>query len=81
MVIFKDPVRIAQYTLSVSVIKTNHLMLYREIIAVCSEIHTKSINTVCCQSVLNPVVSIVTTGPGSVNEKFRCVDRGTRAEI
>ena len=26
-------------------------MLYREIIAVCSEIHTKHINTVCGQSV------------------------------
>jgi len=25
-----------------SVIKTNHLLLYREIIAVCSEIHTKT---------------------------------------
>jgi hypothetical protein len=26
-------------------------MLYREIIAVCSEIHTKSINTLCGQNV------------------------------
>jgi len=25
----------------------SHLMLYREIIAVCSEIHTKHVNTVC----------------------------------
>ena len=30
---------------SVSVIKTSQLMLYREIMAVCSEIHTKHINT------------------------------------
>jgi hypothetical protein len=41
-------------------------MLYREIIAVCSEIHTKHINTVCGQDmeVLNVklVVHIVTTG-------------------
>ena len=29
----------------------NVLMLYREIIAVCSEIHTKHINTVCGQDV------------------------------
>ena len=30
-------------------------MLYREIIAVCSEIHTKHINTLCGQDVeLNP---------------------------
>ena len=28
-----------------SVIQTNQLMLYREIIAVCSEIHTKHINS------------------------------------
>ena len=43
---FKDPVRTAQLTHTVSVIKTSQLMLYREIMAVCSEIHTKHINTV-----------------------------------
>ena len=32
--------------------KTSQLMLYREIIAVCSEIHTKHINTVCGQEVI-----------------------------
>jgi L-amino acid N-acyltransferase YncA len=32
-------------TSPVLVIKTSQLMLYREIIAVCSEIHTKHINT------------------------------------
>ena len=41
-------------------------MLYREIIAVCSEIHTKHINTECGQSVelwnVKRVVHIVTTG-------------------
>ena len=41
-------------------------MLYREIMAVCSEIHTKRINTVCGQSVellnVKLVVHIVTTG-------------------
>jgi hypothetical protein len=36
---------------SVSVIKTSQLMLYREIIAVCSELHTKHINTLCGQNV------------------------------
>ena len=35
----------------VSVIKTSQLMLYREIIAVCSQIHTKHINTLCGQNV------------------------------
>jgi len=40
-------------------------MLYREIIAVCSEIHTKHINTPCGQNVqfvLAPAVHIVTAG-------------------
>ena len=41
-------------------------MLYREIIAVCSEIHTKHINTLCGQNVellnVKLVVHIVTTG-------------------
>ena len=51
---------------SVSVIKTSQLMLYREIMDVCSEIHTKHINTVCGQNVellnVKLVVHIVTTG-------------------
>jgi hypothetical protein len=41
-------------------------MLYSEIIAVCSEIHTKHINTLCGQNVellnVKLVVHIVTTG-------------------
>jgi len=43
-------------------------MLYREIIAVCSQIHTKHINTLCGQNVLEELlnvklaVHIVTTG-------------------
>jgi len=41
-------------------------MLYREIIAVCSEIHTNHINTLCGQNVellnVKPAVHIVTTG-------------------
>jgi len=41
-------------------------MLYREIIAVCSEIHTKHTNTLCGQNVefvnAKLVVHIVTTG-------------------
>jgi len=36
---------------SISVIKTSQLMLCREIIAVCPEIHTKHINTLCGQNV------------------------------
>jgi uncharacterized membrane protein len=34
----------------ISVIKTSQLMLYREIIAVWSQIHTKHINTLCGQN-------------------------------
>ena len=41
-------------------------MLYREIIAVCSQIHTNDINTLCGQNVeffnVKLVVHIVTTG-------------------
>jgi hypothetical protein len=41
-------------------------MLYREIIAVCSQIHTKHINTLCGQNVgfvnIKLMVHIVTTG-------------------
>ena len=62
----EDVVRTAQYTLCISVIKTSQLMLYREIIAVCSQIHTKHINTVCGQNVellnVKLAVHIVTTG-------------------
>ena len=36
---------------SISITKSSQLMLYREIIAVCSEIHTKHINTPCGQNV------------------------------
>jgi hypothetical protein len=32
---------------SISVIKTSQLILHGEIIAVCSEIHTEHINTLC----------------------------------
>jgi len=41
-------------------------MLYREIIAICSQMHTKHINTVCGQNVellnVKLAVHIVTTG-------------------
>jgi len=63
---FKDQFRTAQKTLSDSVIKTSQLMLFREIIAVFSQIHTKHINTLCGQNVellnVKLVVHIVITG-------------------
>ena len=50
-------------------------MLYREIIAVCSQIHTKHINTLCGQNAkfvnVKLAVHIVTTGLQTVNS-FRC---------
>ena len=49
-IVYKDPVRTAQQTNSVSVIKTSQLMLYREINAVCSEIRTRT-HTMCGQNV------------------------------
>ena len=46
-------------------------MLYREIIAVCSQIHTKHINTLCGQNVellnVKLVVHIITTGFKGLN--------------
>ena len=47
----KCSVRTAQQTHSVSVIQTSQLMLYTEIIAVCSQIHTKHINAFYGQNV------------------------------
>jgi len=51
---------------TVRFIKTSQLMLYREIIAVCSQIHTKHINTLCGHkavlSNVKLVVLIVTIG-------------------
>ena len=48
-----------------SVLKSSQLMLYTEIIAVCSQIHTKHINTLCRQNVellsVKLVVHILTT--------------------
>ena len=50
-------------------------MLYREIIAACSQIHTKHINTLCGQNVELPndklVVHIVTTGFRGLNLYYK----------
>ena len=52
-------------------------MLYRVIIAVCTEIHTKHINTLCGQNVnffmLNLVVYIVTTGLYNIKENHKFI--------
>ena len=64
LTVYKYPVRTASH--SILVIKTSQLMLYREIIAVCSQIRTKQINTLCGQNVellsVKLAVHIVTTG-------------------
>jgi hypothetical protein len=44
-------------------------MLYREIIAVCSEIHTKHINTLCGQN-----VEFVSVKPGGIWSPYRAVN-------
>jgi hypothetical protein len=58
-------------THSVSVIKSSQLMLYRETIAVCSQIHIKHINTLCEQNVellnVKLAVRIATIGLQRVN--------------
>jgi hypothetical protein len=49
-------------------------MLYRKIIAVCSQIHTKHVNTLCGQDVellgVKLVVHIVATGLSGVNTYY-----------
>ena len=49
-------------------------MLYREIMAVCSEIHTKHINTLCGQNVellnVKLAVHILTTGLYEINVRL-----------
>jgi len=51
-----------------SVIKTSQLMLYGEIIAVCSEIHIKHINTLCGEN-----VELLNVKPGSKNSNHWAV--------
>jgi len=55
----------------ISIIQTSQLMLYREIITLCSQIHTKHRNKLCGQNVelLNDkmVVHVVTTGFKTLN--------------
>jgi len=52
-------------------------MLYREIIAVCSEIHTKHINTPCGQNVelhiFNPYRAVNTLYLGHKNQSVNAV--------
>ena len=50
------------------VIKASQLMLYREIIAVCSEIHTKHMNTLCGQN-----VELLNVKPGGTYSNHRAL--------
>jgi len=67
---FKYSVRTAQKTHPVTVVQTSQLMLYREIIVVCSQIHTKHVNTLRGQNVelVNVILVVhrVTTTPSRV---------------
>jgi hypothetical protein len=55
----------------ISVMKTSQLMLYREIIAVCSKIHTKHMNTLCGQNVelLNVKLAVHIVNTGTYRDK------------
>jgi hypothetical protein len=53
-----------------SVIVTSQLMLYREIIAVCSQIHTKHINTLCGQN--TEFVNVTAGGTYSKSYVLKC---------
>ena len=57
-------------------------MLYREIIAVCSQIHTKYINTLCGQNVellnVKMVVHVVTTGFEGLREDNKLKTLGSK---
>ena len=70
--------------LYISVIKTSQLMLYREIIAVCSQIDTKHINRLCGQNVellnVKLVVHIVTTGLQRVNIRYTQIQSVPRSK-
>jgi hypothetical protein len=46
-IIFKNSVRTAKKTQHFTITKVNWLMMFKEIIAVCSENHTKPTNTNC----------------------------------
>jgi len=52
-------------------------MLYREIIAVCSEIHTEHINTLCGQNVelyiFSPYRAVNTLRRGYINQSVNAV--------
>ena len=50
-------------------------MLYREIIAVCSQIHTKHINTLCGQNVelLNVKLAVLRPEVLDDSEKVNCI--------
>jgi hypothetical protein len=48
---FRDSVSPIQQIHLVGLIKTNQFMLHKEIITVCSDIHTKHINTLCGEKV------------------------------
>jgi hypothetical protein len=58
----KHSVRTAQWKLCVLVIKTSQLINNREIIAFCSQIHIKHVNTLCGQNVELLNVKLVVRG-------------------
>jgi len=51
-------------------VKSNQLMLYGEIIAICTQIHTKHINTLCEQN-----VELLNVNPGGTYSNYWAVKR------
>jgi hypothetical protein len=66
---FIYPVRTAQWTHPVSIIKNSQLMQYREIIAVGSAIHAKHTSTLCGQN-----VKLVNIKPGGTYSNHRALN-------
>jgi hypothetical protein len=62
----RDEFLTSKITQLISITKISWLMLFKEIIALCSENYTKHINTLCGQNeellIVKQVVHIVTTG-------------------
>jgi hypothetical protein len=52
LILFKYSVRTAKKTQHFTITKINWLMVFKEIIAVYSENHTKPINTICVQNAM-----------------------------
>ena len=74
--VFKHSVRTALQIHSASVIKTSQLILYRYVIALCSPVQIKQINTLCEQNValLNVKLGVQSWTPGPYRTQCNTID-------